>query len=115
MAPTKWQSNKHPISVGHATGVLEQLYGYDRDVNDYDRPYGDGDVDQVVAFQRIKTKIEILNDDGEENGDDDAMSFCNVGFVWDQVEEEDEDWCLVWEIWSLYSILCLFDSIYWLV
>ncbi|KAF3444518.1 hypothetical protein FNV43_RR14210 [Rhamnella rubrinervis] len=96
-----------------ATGILEQLSscgvdddddetnGYDRDVNDYDRPYGDGDVDQVVGFQRIKTKTQILNDDGKGNGeddDDDAMSFCNVAFALDQVEEEDEDWCLVGEM-----------------
>lgn len=89
-----------------ATDILEQLSGCCVDDDDEETNgccIDDGDVDQVVDFQQIKAEIGTdLNDGGDGHGegqgdDDDTMSFCNVCFVLDQAEE-DEDWCLVGEM-----------------
>ncbi|XP_015870976.1 uncharacterized protein LOC107408124 [Ziziphus jujuba] len=98
------------ISGYFALGILDQLEDDDdgdRDVDEYDGSCGDGDFDRVVVgFEPNKAEIVINDgdDDDDENGnhggddvDDDAISYCNVGFVMDQAEG-DEDWCLVGEV-----------------
>lgn len=63
--------------------------------------YGDsgavhgGEIDAIHEIQEIS---DAHDNDDDENGDgDDGMSFCDVGFVLDQVEG-DEGWCLVGEM-----------------
>ncbi|EOY02646.1 PREDICTED: uncharacterized protein LOC18600917 [Theobroma cacao] len=109
-----------------ATGILEHLFGgneddeiddhlnYDDDDDDYDDggPYGPGgdDDDFMANFWSLHEKedgrgVEIeeyVDDDHKidnnyESDDDDAMSFCDVGFMLDQIEE-DEGWCLLREM-----------------
>ncbi|XP_060672514.1 uncharacterized protein LOC107415210 [Ziziphus jujuba] len=93
-----------------ASGILDQLEDDDdgdRDVDEHDGSCAGGDFDHVVmGFQPIKAEIVIHNSDhdDDENGnhggddvDDDAISYCNVGFVMDEAEG-DEDWCLVGEM-----------------
>lgn len=90
-----------------ATGILDKMSGHcvdddhddhDSDVNEHDGSYGDGNVVQDVSFDPLKSKIELINEDGDHGNDDDyAMSFCNVGYVLDQVEG-DEDWRIVGEM-----------------
>lgn len=36
-------------------------------------------------------------DDGDGGDDDERMSFCDVGFIWEQVEGDVDGWCLVEE------------------
>jgi hypothetical protein len=70
----------------------EEVYGA---INEYDHVYcGYGSPNKGDN----ETGIEIKEDDDEKiDGDDDKMSFCDVGFVLDQVEG-DEGWCLVEEM-----------------
>lgn len=83
--------------------VLDDLY-------DHDGPYYDDDDHPTVDYESLieKRNYEIDYDDhngGQEDhncdeDDDDRMSFCDVGFVMDQVEVEEEGcegWCLVGE------------------
>lgn len=98
-----------------ATGILDQLSNchvddieYDDEVGDDDdyydgtTPNGASNEDRTVVIQPIETRVKINNDNhDDENGDeeDERMSFCDVGFVLEQVEgEEDDGWCLVGEM-----------------
>ncbi|XP_021299217.1 uncharacterized protein LOC110427902 [Herrania umbratica] len=107
-----------------ATGILEHLFGgneddeiddhlnYDDDDYDDGGPYGldDDDDDFLANFWSLHEKedgrgVEIEEyvddthkiDNNYEYDDDDAMSFCEVGFMLDQ-SEEDEGWCLLREL-----------------
>lgn len=87
-----------------ATGILEHLYDDDVDVNEdideignhvnNDADHDDGvpcglfDDDYMANFWSLLEK---------KDDDDDGMSYCDVGFMMDQTEE-DEDWCLLREI-----------------
>ena len=58
--------------------------------------------DESTAQAEEKEEIEaeesgIGVECGEDDDDDDDDSFCEVGFVWEQVDG-DEDWCLVREM-----------------
>ncbi|XP_009605471.1 uncharacterized protein [Nicotiana tomentosiformis] len=98
-----------------ATGLLDHLdsdYSYYMDHDDdhgiyYDAP-GPGEdyfneeigSELVVDSNWSTPGVEIEEiDECEDNGDDDEerMSFCEVGFVWEKVEE-DGDWCVVEEM-----------------
>lgn len=56
--------------------------------NDYEISYPSVEIEDVVD-QCDANKYGINGED-----DEDEMSFCEVGFVW-QLEDGDEDWCLV--------------------
>ncbi|CDP16644.1 unnamed protein product [Coffea canephora] len=106
-----------------ATGILDHLANdcYSDDVGDeiddgdddvYDYHYRPADrhhnhhhpahwvVDSALAAS-TGVAIEELQDEFDDD-DDEKMSFCDVGFAWEQVEEEGDDeiggWCLVEEI-----------------
>lgn len=76
-----------------ATGILDHLdsdssYYMDHEIY-YDEDYGYGDQELVVDSDGSPAiGVEI------EDNDEEKMSFCEVGFVWEDVEE-DEDWCVV--------------------
>ncbi|KAJ8546400.1 hypothetical protein K7X08_018983 [Anisodus acutangulus] len=74
-----------------ATGLLDHLdnshYSYYIDHDDHGSYY-DAPVDQELVVD----SIEI--DEYEDNDDEENMNFCEVGFVWENVEE-DGDWCVV--------------------
>ncbi|XP_057984205.1 uncharacterized protein LOC131168632 [Malania oleifera] len=93
-----------------ATGMLN-LLGTDY-LDDYD--YDDDDADcvedpAVGVCEGLEEERENesgagadggIIDDEKDHGDhdeDDGMSFCEVGLVWEQVEG-DEDWCVVEEL-----------------
>ncbi|XP_010248805.1 PREDICTED: uncharacterized protein LOC104591601 [Nelumbo nucifera] len=57
----------------------------------YNDSHGLGDSDPVEAVESGETD-EVVDDD-----DDDCMSFCDVGFVLEQIDG-DEGWCLVAEM-----------------
>lgn len=71
--------------------------------------YDDDDDDHVVnddGYNRLmwddddhdyNKRVWNGDDVDDEDEDEDVMSFCDVGFVVDQLEEE-EDWCLVEEM-----------------
>ncbi|WMV17622.1 hypothetical protein MTR67_011007 [Solanum verrucosum] len=80
-----------------ATGILDHLdsdCSYYMDHDDHDIYYdaadeGYGDQELVVDSDWSPAiGVEI------EETDEEKMSFCEVGFVWENVEE-DEDWCVV--------------------
>ncbi|XP_010250884.2 PREDICTED: uncharacterized protein LOC104592990 [Nelumbo nucifera] len=77
-----------------ATEILNHLsndlWDDDGEVEDY---AGDVEEQQEIPMREIE---EVNN--GVEDDDDDCMSFCDVGFVLEQVEDGDEGWCLVGEI-----------------
>lgn len=104
-----------------ATGILDHLandccYSDDDDVGDeiddgdddvydcyYYRPAdphhhpADWAASTSVAIEELQDEV----DDGDDEEDDEKMSFCDVGFAWEQVEEGDDGiggWCLVEEI-----------------
>ncbi|KAL5581284.1 hypothetical protein UlMin_013726 [Ulmus minor] len=95
-----------------ATKILDQLsrshlddeeeYEDDEEIEiGDDGQNGAANVDPIVDFQSNQSRVEINNsgdDDEKGNGDEVEMSFCNVGFVLEQVEEEDDGWCLVEEM-----------------
>ncbi|KAL3526347.1 hypothetical protein ACH5RR_011003 [Cinchona calisaya] len=56
------------------------------------RPRPNWIVDSEVASRTVAIE------DVEDGDDDEKMSFCEVGFAWEQVEGDDEGWCLVEEI-----------------
>ncbi|CAI9111521.1 OLC1v1011764C1 [Oldenlandia corymbosa var. corymbosa] len=69
-------------------------YGYDADpVYDYGFDYGlEGFEGELADDQGEGADVEI-------DGDDDRMSFCDVGFIWEDVDGEDGgEWYLVEEI-----------------
>ncbi|KAF8390574.1 hypothetical protein HHK36_025101 [Tetracentron sinense] len=83
-----------------ATGFLSHLSNdqwddeVEDDVEDRSPAFHDG----VVAVE--SNWVEEIGSGGSveaDDHDDDGMSFCDVGFVWDQVEG-DEGWCLVGEM-----------------
>ncbi|KAK7844800.1 hypothetical protein CFP56_010305 [Quercus suber] len=79
-----------------ATGILDLLYN-DHTNDDDDEVYNDVNEYDHVYYDN-KAEIEIKEDDDENSdGNNDKMSFCDVGFVLDQVEG-DEGWCLVEEM-----------------
>ncbi|PON95256.1 histone-lysine N-methyltransferase trithorax-like protein [Trema orientale] len=68
--------------------VDDRVYGYD------DGPNGASNDDPTVLIQPIETRVEINHDDDDDEKEE-RMSFCDVGFVLDQV---DDGWCLVGEM-----------------
>lgn len=86
-----------------ATGILDHLdsdYSYYMDHDDYGIYYDAADEgcenEELVVDSDWSptTGVEIKEiDDGEDN-EEEKMSFCEVGFVWENVEE-DGDWCVV--------------------
>lgn len=95
-----------------ATGILDRLAAADYMDYDYDYDYeSDGVHDEFCGLDYIQPGLVVdldfvpstssVENDAEDYGgdavDDDAMSFCEVGFVWEQVEG-DEGWCLVEEM-----------------
>ncbi|XWS32690.1 hypothetical protein CRYUN_Cryun22dG0011500 [Craigia yunnanensis] len=103
-----------------ATGMLEYLYSVNEDdengdhVNDDHDDYDDGgpcglldDHDDYMANfwslhekeneRGVKIEEYVDDDDKMDSNYDDAMSFCDVGFMLDQTEE-DEGWCLLREM-----------------
>ncbi|OVA20510.1 hypothetical protein BVC80_1065g62 [Macleaya cordata] len=102
-----------------ATAVLGQLSNdhWDDHVDDDDDHHDDGHVDDVydddspvLADELPTVSLHVAKEEGASSGgieeeekddddddDDDHMSFCDVGFVIDQVDG-DEDWCLVGEL-----------------
>uniref|UniRef100_A0A2N9F7S7 Uncharacterized protein n=1 Tax=Fagus sylvatica TaxID=28930 RepID=A0A2N9F7S7_FAGSY len=97
------------LSGSSATDILAQLYS-DHINNDDDEEEEEEVYSAINEYDHVycgygspnkgdnETGIEIKEDDDEKiDGDDDKMSFCDVGFVLDQVEG-DEGWCLVEEM-----------------
>lgn len=106
------------ISGFSATGVLNYLdyaddYDYDYDYDhelengefDHDRDVGfdgfyDHEIEEIDGYDddcnRGVANVDYSEDDYDDD-DDDRMSFCEVGFVW-QAVDGDESWCLVEEI-----------------
>lgn len=100
------------ISSFSATGVLDYLdyvddYDYEGENTDHDYDH-DGSYDQDYDYDREISSygggVEIEEIDGcddsnagVDDDDDDRMSFCEVGFVW-QAVDGDESWCWVEEI-----------------
>ncbi|XP_031093762.1 uncharacterized protein LOC115998350 [Ipomoea triloba] len=107
-----------------AADYMDYDYDYDHDHdqnhdymdNDYDYDYDSDHVHEEsgsldyfppglivdLDFAPSPLSLEIEADDygdldGGDDVDDDAMSFCEVGFLWEQVEG-DEGWCLVEEM-----------------
>lgn len=78
----------------HDDDVYDPNYENDWTV-DYTSPYRD-DNEIGVEIKEEEEDDDDENNNGDENRDDN-MSFCEVGFVLDQVEE-DEGWCLVEEM-----------------
>lgn len=99
-----------------ATGVLDYLASDEyMDGCDYEAEYiddDDGDVDVDESYddemQSHGVEIEEVDDydasnhgvvvvvDDDDDDNEDQMSFCEVGFVWQAVDVDgDESWCLV--------------------
>lgn len=68
-----------------ATAVLQYLDNHHHESYDHD-------IDGVDHDDHHHEEIDDNNDD-----DDDGMSFCEVGFVWQEIEG-DESWCFVEEM-----------------
>ncbi|XP_030531076.1 uncharacterized protein LOC115741338 [Rhodamnia argentea] len=87
-----------------ATGLADHLAHAYKDYddeecepgNDYERDdYKDGDHFSSPTADGLKHKDhDGSNNDGRED-DDDKLSFCEVGFEWNQVED---GWCMIGEI-----------------
>lgn len=83
-----------------ATDLLDHVSGdYMNDDEVYD---GDFEYDGTMDFESPCNKdndirFEINHEDGEEDDNSDNISYCDVEFVSDQVEGE-EEWCLVEEM-----------------
>ena len=94
------------LSNYHLNDYYDEVSDCDGD-DDHDDPYGASDDNLIVDSQSVQTTVEINNngDDQNQNGDEESekMSFCDVGFVVDQVEGDD-DWCLVGEMWFLFIL-----------
>ncbi|EXC31394.1 hypothetical protein L484_017676 [Morus notabilis] len=88
-----------------ATRIVDHMSSYhlhDHDLDGEEEEVGDYVKDPTVGFNPIQSGVEISNadrdDDQVDHGDDDEeMSFCDVGFVLEQVEGDD-GWCLVGEM-----------------
>ncbi|KAI3463072.1 hypothetical protein Pfo_019735 [Paulownia fortunei] len=88
-----------------ATGMLDYLASDDY-MDDCDYEAEDNDVDEFYDHKISSHAVEIEEVDGydvgnngvdEDDDNDDQMSFCEVGFVWQPVDG-DESWCLVEEM-----------------
>ncbi|XP_073019066.1 uncharacterized protein [Primulina eburnea] len=88
-----------------ASGVLNYLDLVDRDDGtDFD----DEEVDVLQAsldsslvpeIEEVSVAFDVHNHAVvDDDDDDDGMRFCEVGLVWDRVDEGDESWCLIDEI-----------------
>ncbi|PHU27800.1 hypothetical protein BC332_06132 [Capsicum chinense] len=81
-----------------ATGILDHLDNYDEHGIYYDVfDEGNGDEDLVVdpdCSPMNSVEIEEIGDGDGDDDDEEKMSFCEVGFVWENVED-DGDWCVV--------------------
>ncbi|KAJ4822220.1 hypothetical protein Tsubulata_045755 [Turnera subulata] len=100
-----------------ATGILDHLAtNYDHHTDDevdddnvdceddFEEGYGSSSSHGrgITAGTEIEEIVAAAADDDDHKDhdledDDDDMGFCDVGFVLDQVEDEDEGWCLVAE------------------
>lgn len=94
--------------------LLEGRYGaygrVDEEESDgygYRYEYDEACLDEGTMAEETEMEIEAegtaisveCDESGEDDDDDDAGSFCEVGFVWEQVEVDGEDgWCLVQEM-----------------
>ncbi|PIN17818.1 hypothetical protein CDL12_09522 [Handroanthus impetiginosus] len=82
------------LSGFSASGVLDFLSNNDDIDCGYEDDYNDDDDDLEIEEA---AGYDVKNEGVKDEDEDDRMSFCEVGFIWQPVDG-DESWCLVEEM-----------------